>query len=48
MLRKFKIDKSVTPDDLVRAEKDLTEVVKRGHVEVAKIVDTVKKVLESQ
>jgi ribosome recycling factor len=42
------LDKSVVPDDLHKAGKRMEEVVKRGHVEVKRIVDGAKKVLESQ
>jgi ribosome recycling factor len=47
-LSKFRVDKSILPDDFQKAGKMLEDVVKKGHIEVKKIVDGAKKVLESQ
>ncbi|KAF2036623.1 ribosome recycling factor [Setomelanomma holmii] len=47
-LRKFELNREVLPDDLQKAKKRMEEVVKKGHVEVKRISDGAKKVLESQ
>ncbi|KAF2204569.1 ribosome recycling factor [Delitschia confertaspora ATCC 74209] len=46
-LQKFRVEKSVLPDDLQKAGKRMEEVVKKGHAEVKRIVDGAKKVLDS-
>ncbi|KAI0583833.1 ribosome recycling factor [Pyrenophora tritici-repentis] len=47
-LRQYGLNREVLPDDLQKAKKLMEEVVKKGHVEVKRIVDGAKKVLESQ
>ncbi|OCK73817.1 ribosome recycling factor [Lepidopterella palustris CBS 459.81] len=45
-LRKFQVDKSVRPDDIQKAHKNMEEVVKKGIAEVKRIADGLKRVLE--
>ncbi|CAE6995439.1 hypothetical protein P3342_000114 [Pyrenophora teres f. teres] len=47
-LRQYSLNREVLPDDLQKAKKLMEEVVKKGHVEVKRIVDGAKRVLESQ
>jgi ribosome recycling factor len=47
-LRKMSLEKTILPDDLQKATKRMEDVVKKGHSEVKRIVDTAKKVLDSQ
>ncbi|RYO40834.1 hypothetical protein AA0113_g1654 [Alternaria arborescens] len=47
-LRNFELNRSVLPDDLQKAKKQMEEVVKNGHEEVKRISDGAKRVLESQ
>jgi ribosome recycling factor len=47
-MRKFSVERVILPDDYQRANKNMEEVVKKGHAEVKRIVDGAKKVLESQ
>ena len=46
-LRKYELNRDVLPDDLQKAKKQMEEVVKKGHVEVKRISDGAKKVLDS-
>jgi ribosome recycling factor len=45
-LRSMQVSKSVRPDDLQKAQKQMEEVVKKGNEDVKRIVDEVKKVLD--
>lgn len=47
-LRKYDVNREVLPDDLQKAKKLMEDVVKKGHVEVKRISDGAKRVLESQ
>ncbi|EUC49123.1 hypothetical protein COCMIDRAFT_85399 [Bipolaris oryzae ATCC 44560] len=47
-LRKYSVNREVLPDDLQKAKNLMEEVVKKGHVEVKRISDGAKRVLESQ
>lgn len=45
-LRKFQVDRTVRPDDLQKAQKNMEDLVKRHNIEVKRITDAAKKVLE--
>ena len=47
-LRTFEKERTVRPDDLQKAHKEMEEVVKRGQGEVKRIGDGARRVLESQ
>ncbi|XP_014552549.1 hypothetical protein COCVIDRAFT_19388 [Bipolaris victoriae FI3] len=47
-LRKYDVNREVLPDDIQKAKKLMEDVVKKGHVEVKRISDGAKRVLESQ
>ena len=46
-LRAMQLAKSARPDDLKKAATQMEKVVEKGAVEVKRVVDSAKKVLES-